>query len=224
ISSPTALRFPVAELCAGARAAGALSVVDGAHAPGQIDLDVAATGADFYAGNFHKWLCAPKGAGFLYVRPEAQALLEPPIVSWDWPAEEWADRFRWTGTHDPAAHLAVPAAIDFQSEHDWDEVRTRCHSLARLAAREVAELLGTEPFPERDEEFVQMVSVRLPPCNAEELSVRLAHEQRIEVAAQTWRGRRDLRISFQGYNDEGDLEALLAALPKLIRACRGAVR
>jgi isopenicillin-N epimerase len=224
ISSPTALRFPVEELCTKARAAGVLTVVDGAHAPGQIALDVAAIGADFYTGNCHKWLCAPKGAGFLYVRPESQAQLEPPIVSWDWPAQAWADRFRWTGTHDPTAHLAVPAAIDFQAEHAWDEVRSRCHDLAARAARDVAELLGTEPFPENDGEFAQMVSVRLPPCDAEELCLRLAHERRIEVAAQTWRGEPTLRVSFQGYNGDADLEALLEALPGMIRACAGTVR
>jgi isopenicillin-N epimerase len=181
-------------------------------------------GADFYTGNCHKWLCAPKGAGFLYVRPERQPLVEPPIVSWDWPSDTWADRFRWTGTDDPTAYLAVPAAIAFQEEHRWGEVRARCHVLAATAAREVAELLGTEPFPERDDEFVQMVSVRLPPCDAEELGVRLAHEQRIEVAAHTWRGQPTIRISIQGYNDESDVVALLEALRPLTRTRRGAVR
>ena len=224
ISSSTALRLPVEELCAGARSAGVLSVVDGAHAPGPIALDVTAIGADFYTGNFHKWLCAPKGAAFLHVRPEAQALVEPPIASWDWPEPAWADRFRWTGTRDPAAHLAVPAAIDFQAEHGWDEVRARCHSLAALAARELSELLGTEPFPEHDGEFVQMVSVRLPPCDAEALGVALAHEHGVEVAAVTWRDQPTLRVSFQGYNDESDLEALLTALPKTIRVRGGAMR
>jgi isopenicillin-N epimerase len=224
ISSSTALRFPVEKLCAGARSAGVLSVVDGAHAPGQIALDVMSVGADFYTGNCHKWLCAPKGAGFLYVRREAQTIVESPIVSWDWPEPAWADRFRWTGTRDPAAHLAVPAAIDFQAEHAWDDVRARCHSLAALAARELSELLGTEPFPEHDGEFVQMVSVRLPPCDADELGVRLAREGRIEVAATAWRDEPTLRVSFQGYNDESDLEALLEALPKSIRVGGGTVR
>jgi len=224
ISSATALRFPVEELCGRAREAGVLSIVDGAHAPGQIALDVEALGADFYAGNCHKWLCAPKGAGFLHVRPEAQPLLEPPIVSWDWPLDDWADRFRWTGTRDPSALLSVPAAIDFQVEHDWDGVRTRCHELAVRATRELAELLGAEPFADDDSEFVQMVAVRLPPCDAEELSVRLLREQRIDVTAQTWRGEPTLRISFQGYNDEQDLDALLRALPRLVRAHRPAMR
>jgi isopenicillin-N epimerase len=215
ISSPTALRFPVEELCARARAADVLTIVDGAHAPGQIDLDVTAIGADFYAGNCHKWLCAPKGAGFLYVRPGVQALLEPSIVSWDWPADSWADRFRWTGTHDPSAHLTVGAAIDFLAEHDWESLRERCHALAAQAMKDLCELLGTEPFPAHDDEFVQMVSVRLPPCDAEALGVQLAHEHRIEVLAQTWQGEPALRVSFQGYNDEEDLEALLRALSRL---------
>jgi isopenicillin-N epimerase len=217
VSSPTALRFPVEELCAGARAAGVLTIVDGAHAPGQIALDVVSVGADFYAGNCHKWLCAPKGAGFLYVRPEAQPLLEPRIVSWDWPADEWTERHRWTGTHDPSPHLAVPAAIDFQADHDWEAVRARCHELAVRAVKELSELLGTEPFASSDHEFAQMATVRLPArCDAEELSLRLYREHRVDVLAKAWRGEPTLRVSFQGYNDEDDLDALLTALQRLL--------
>jgi isopenicillin-N epimerase len=216
ISSPTALRFPVEELCARARDAGVLTIVDGAHAPGQIALDVAAVGADFYAGNCHKWLCAPKGAGFLHVRREAQALLEPLAVSWDWAAGDWAERHRWPGTHDPSPHLAVAAAIDFQAAHGWEAVRARCHDLAAHAVKALSEQLGTEPLAASDDEFVQMATVRLPPCNAEELCLRLYHERRIEVLAQTWRGEPTLRVSFQGYNDEDDLDALLKALPELL--------
>ena len=215
ISSPTALRFPVEELCARARDAGVLSIVDGAHAPGQIALELAGLGADFYAGNCHKWLCAPKGAGFLHVRREMQPLLEPLAVSWDWPADEWAVRHRWTGTHDPSSHLAVPAAIDFQAEHDWDAVRSRCHELAALAARELTDF-GLEPLAASDHEFVQMVAVRLPPCDAEALGLRLYRERRIEVLAQSWRGEPTLRVSFQAYNDENDLDALLSALRDLL--------
>jgi isopenicillin-N epimerase len=224
ISSPTALRFPVEELCVRARKAGVLTIVDGAHAPGQIALDMRALDADFYTGNCHKWLCAPKGTGFLYVRADAQPLLEPPIVSWDWPLDEWADRFRWAGTSDPSARLSIPAAIDFQAEHGWDGVRTRCHELAVSAVRELADVLGAEPFAADDSEFVQMVTLRLPPCAAEELSLRLLREQRIDVTAKTWRDEPTLRISFQGYNDEDDLDALLNALPKLVRTRRAAVR
>ena len=215
ISSATALRFPVEEVCARARQAGVLTIVDGAHAPGQIPLDVAAVGADFYAGNCHKWLCAPKSAGFLHVRQGAQPLLEPLVVSWDVEADAWADRYRWTGTHDPSAQLAVPAAIDFQAANDWDAVRERCHALAARAADELG-ALGLEPLAQEDDEFAQMVTLRLPPCDVEQLSLRLFRERRIEVLAQSWREQPTLRISFQGYNDESDLDALLTALPALL--------
>jgi isopenicillin-N epimerase len=216
VSSATALRFPVEELCRRARDAGVLVVVDGAHAPSQLDLDLEAVGADFYAGNCHKWLCAPKGAGFLYVRPEAQALLDPVILSWDWEEPAWPDRHRWHGTRDPSAYLAVPAAIDFQAERDWSRVRTRCHELAVRAWRELSDTLGTEPLAAGDHEFVQMCTVRLPPGDAHELGVRLRREHRIEVLAQDWRGEPVLRASFQGYNDDRDLEALMEALPRAL--------
>jgi isopenicillin-N epimerase len=214
VSSPTALRFPVEELCAHARAAGVLTLVDGAHAPGQIDLDLDGLGADLYTGNCHKWLCAPKGAGFLYARANVQDLLEPLTVSWDWDDDNWADRQRWRGTADPSPYLAVPAAIDFQAEHSWREVRARCHDLAARARRELTELVGTEPF---GEEFAQMVTVRLPPCEPRVVGERLFAEHNIEVLAQEWDGQPVLRASFQGYNDDRDLDALLEALPSVLR-------
>jgi selenocysteine lyase/cysteine desulfurase len=111
--------------------------------------------------------------------------------------------------------VAVPAAIDFQAAHDGDAVRERCHALATLAARELAEL-DLEPLPESDDQFVQMIAFRMPPCEAEQVTLRLAHEHRIEVLAQTWRGQPTLRLSFQGYNDERDLDALAGALATLL--------
>ena len=100
--------------------------------PGQIDLDLDSLGADVYAGNCHKWLCAPKGAGFLYARPEAQAWIEPLVVSWDWlDGAAFHELHRWQGTRDPSAFLAVPAAIDFQAEHDWPAVRGAATSSSR---------------------------------------------------------------------------------------------
>ena len=216
ISSPTALIFPVGEICTRAREAGVLTIVDGAHAPGQIALDLDRIGADFYAGNCHKWLCSPKGAGFLYARPEVQSLVEPLVVSWDWAEESWADRQRWAGTRDPTPQLAVPAAIDFQAEHRWDDVRARCHALAVRAQHELAQLLGTDPYAAAEHEFVQMVSVRLPPCDPNALHTRLFHERGIEVVCDAWRGEPYIRVSLQGYNDDSDLDALLDAVPELL--------
>jgi len=217
ITSPTALLLPVAEICAGARDAGVVTLVDGAHAPGHVPVDVEEIGADFYTGNCHKWLCSPKGAGFLHAREEVQALLEPAAYSWDWPHASFAERHRWAGTRDPSPWLAVPTAIDFQAEHDWDAVRARCHALAVLARDEVCALLGTAALASSDDEFVQMVTVRLPPCDAGAVQRRLFDEHRIEVVAQEWRGEPTLRVSFQGYNDDADLDALLEALPRALR-------
>ena len=112
VSCYTGVVFPVEELCRRARERDVISIVDGAHAPGQVPLRLDELGADFYAGNCHKWLCAPKGSGFLYARPERQDGLEPLVLSWDWEEETAFDtRRRWLGTRDPSAWLAVPAAI-----------------------------------------------------------------------------------------------------------------
>lgn len=183
--------------------ANAIVVVDGAHAPGQIPLALDELGADVYAGNCHKWLCAPKGAAFLYVRPNVQPDVVPPIVSWDWPEETFAERHRWQGTRDPAAFLAVPAAIDFQAQHDWPSVRDRCHAL--LASLE----LPLEPLTDT---FVQMRGFALPHgTDGDALKKQLYEEHHIEVPIVETPNRATMRVSVQAYNDERDLDALTAA-------------
>ena len=204
----------IAEVCRRARAAEVLSIVDGAHAPGQIELDLEAIGADVYAGNCHKWLCAPKGSAFIYARPEVQPLIDPPVVSWDWlDGAAFHERHRWQGTRDPSAYLAVPAAIDFQAEHDWPQVRRRCHSL--LAAHD----FGLEPLTD---EFVQMRGFRIDDPDPPELKRRLYDEHRIEVPVFETRQGWTLRVSVQAYNDEADLQALAAALASLRQRSRRA--
>jgi isopenicillin-N epimerase len=211
ISSATALRFPVEEICRRAREKGILSVVDGAHAPGQISLDLGSLGADFYAGNCHKWLCAPKGAGFLWARPDHQPWLAPLVVGWSEREETFADRHRWQGTQDPAAYLAVPAAIDFQAEHAWDDVRGRCHALAVEAGRRLT-ALGLRPLAPDESWLGQMIAAELPDCDTDDLKLRLYERHRVEVPLRRWDGRPLVRASFQGYNDERDLEAFVDAL------------
>jgi isopenicillin-N epimerase len=218
LSSPTALTFPVVALCARARAAGILTIIDGAHAPGQIELDLQALGADFYTGNCHKWLCAPKGAGFLYTRPERQALLVPLIVSWGWeslaPSDSpFVDYFEWTGTADPAAYLSVPAAIAFQQERDWPAVRTACHALVSEARRAIAALSDAPQLcAEGKQWYAQMASIPLPPCQIVPLKKRLWDEYRIEVPLIDWGGRQYVRVSIQAYNKPEDVERLVNAL------------
>jgi isopenicillin-N epimerase len=206
IASPTAFRFPVEELCARGRDAGIVSIVDGAHAPGHVDLDLAAVGADFYTGNCHKWLSAPKGSGFLHVAEAQRDRLEPRIIGWGWSDDaEFAERHQGEGTLDPSAYLSVPAAIRFQREHDWPRVRERCNALLRASVAR----LGLTPV---DPDFVQLVALELPPCDADELWRCLREEHRIEAPCWDWEGRPLLRISVAAYNDETDLRCLEAAL------------
>ncbi len=232
VTSPTALRFPVEELCRRAREAGILSIVDGAHAPGQIPVNLTAIGADVYSGNCHKWLCAPKGSAFLHVRPEHHATTEATIVSWGWVEgnELWREgrpfvsRNQWQGTRDLAAFLTVPAAIDFQAANEWDEVRARCHVLAGQARERLAELTGLEPIvpaPGPDDTrapwYGQMIAAPVPMVDGRELKRRLYDDHRIEVPITRWPDRQFIRVSFQGYNSESDLDRLIEALRDLLR-------
>jgi isopenicillin-N epimerase len=214
-TSSTALTLPVAELCRRARERGIATVVDGAHVPGHLPLNLSELDPDFYAGNCHKWLSAPKGAGFLYVRRELQRDVHPLLFSWGYEGDDptFLARHEKQGTRDPSAYLTVPYAIEWQREHRWDDVRARCHELARRAARE----LGLEPLVPgtRHDLYGQMVSLQLPENAPSDLQERLFDEHRIEIPVSR-DGRRLIRPSFQGYNDETDLERLRAALAALL--------
>ncbi len=218
VTSPTALIFPVAEICRRAREAGVLTVIDGAHAPGQIPVDLETLEADFYSGNCHKWLCAPKGSGFLYARPEHHALVEPLVISHGWTDDSTlVSRNQWQGTRDIAAFLSVPAAIEFQEAHDWDQVRLACHMLASDTLRQIVNQTGLQPLSaDSPEWFAQMVAAPIPDCDVEELKRRLYDEYCIEVPVFTWNGLTIVRVSFQGYNTSEDADCLVEALDKLL--------
>jgi isopenicillin-N epimerase len=227
ITSFSAVVLPVAPLIARARAAGIWTVIDGAHAVGQVPLDLHALGVDFYGGNCHKWLCAPKGAGFLYARREVQPLIQPLVVSWGWQARDpgpsrFVDEQSRQGTRDPAAFLAVPAAIAFQDAHDWPRVRAECHALAREARDGIAALTGLPPLTDDDPAWYgQMVACPLPPCDPVLLARWLREEYRVEVPVTMWEGAPFLRVSVQGYNTRADIHALLRALATVLPAvCR----
>ena len=216
ITSPTAVIFPVAEVCRRARAVGILTVVDAAHAPGHLDLNLGEIGADFYLGNCHKWLSSARGAGFMHARPDAQALLEPLVASWGWRSElpghsTYQDWYGWAGTDDPSAYLSVPDAIRFQGDHDWPAVRAECHALVTWARGQLVTLTGLPPICP-DSMVGQMASLPLPPGTLDRLGARLWDEYRIEIPHLRWQGHEFLRLSIQAYNSERDVTRLLDAV------------
>jgi isopenicillin-N epimerase len=222
VTSTTAVVLPVAELVRRARERGIVTVIDGAHTPGQIPLDLAALGADFYAGNCHKWMNAPKGSAFLYARRAMQPLLEPLVVSWGWRSDRpgpsrFVDEYEWQGTRDIAAYLTVPAAIEFMHEHDWPAVQRACHDLARAGRDRINAVTRLAPLtPAGDGWFGQMATVALPPCDHEALQRRLFDEFTIEIPTFSWNGGSYLRVSIQAYNDVSDVDALVHALSRLL--------
>jgi isopenicillin-N epimerase len=224
ISSPTALMFPVAEIARRAAAQGILTAVDGAHAPGQLDLNLEDIGADFYVGNAHKWLSGAVGAGFLYAQLDRQDLLKPLVVSWGWEPREpgpspFQDLFGWIGTDDPAAYLSVPAAIAFQQEHEWARVRTACRALASQAQAQIAKVTGLPPIsPDSPEWWVQMCVAPLPVnrnLSAKEVQRHLWEQYEVEIPIVEWQGYRFARLSIQAYNSVADVERLLDGLQQL---------
>lgn len=230
ITSPTALIFPIEAICQRARKAGILTIIDGAHAPGQIELNLKTLEADIYTGACHKWLMAPKGAAFLYARPEVQSWLMPLVVSWGYEAEhpgksQFVDYHEWQGTRELAAFLSVPAAIAFQEKYDWKQVRIECHKLAVNTRHRISELTGCEPLcAETDISareytwFNQMFTARLPDwIETTQFKERLFAEFRVEAPIINWNDQKYIRISIQGYNTPADGDVLLDAMRVLLK-------
>jgi isopenicillin-N epimerase len=216
-------------------------LVDGAHAPGMVDLDVRALAPAYYTGNCHKWLCAPKSAAFLWVREDLRPSVRPAVISHGanapvGPAERYRAEFDWMGTQDPTPALSVPAAIEFLGgllPGGWDEVRSRNRSLALEAGRLLADALGapracpesmvgsmlalpvpaSERFPERDRH-----SPSAPVLGPDPLHDALFREHRIEVPILGCPAHpgRILRISAQLYNRREHYAQLAAALDALL--------
>jgi isopenicillin-N epimerase len=225
ITSPTALTLPVQQICARARAAGILTFIDGAHAPGQIPLDLSTLQADFYTGNCHKWMLSPKGAGFLYATPSAQSMLEPLVVSWGYKAtpqtttgSRFIDIMQWTGTHDPSPALTVPSAIEFMQINNWPEVAKECQALLQQTLHDLSTLTGLPSiYPDPNSLTQQMGSALLPSnTNINLLKNRLYEEYKVEVPLIEWQNLKLLRVSIQAYNTTADTQALLDALQTLL--------
>lgn len=229
ITSATALRFPIERIIAIARERGIVTVVDGAHAPGQIPLALEELGADFTVGNLHKWMLTPKGTAFLHARGEAQELLEPLIVGHGWTPSyrelgaigglgnsRYVDEIEMRGTEDPAPFLAIPAALRFRAEHDWDAVVDRCASLVDDAAARISEMTGLPLLGAREFRAPQMASIPLPECDVIAVQEALRSDWLVEAPVRQWKDRRLLRVSVQGYNSVHDIDRLVEVLPKVL--------
>jgi isopenicillin-N epimerase len=221
ITSPTALRLPIELICQKARANGILTLIDGAHAPGQLPLDLEAIGADFYTGNCHKWMLCPKGVGFLYARREVQSLVKPLVVSRAYEPEKvnryghpMVDYFYWTGTRDPAAFLSIPAAIAFMEKHHWDAVRQECHALLRRTIARICDWAGMDPlYPLDSELYAQMGIAPLPPVkDLDRFRKCLYEDYHVVVPIMDWGDRLLTRISVQGYTTQADIDRFFEAL------------
>ena len=224
LTSTTALILPVAAVCAAARERGIATLVDGAHAPGQIALDLEAIGADFYVGNCHKWMCAPKGAGFLHARPEHHDMLDAPVISWGYAQGTGGHsgfeaylghtllerRMQWQGTRDVSAWLSVPEALLFQRRWEWPTVQQRSHALAQHALEVLTARHGLAPVA-RPDDWAQMVAIPVPAQDPQVLRHRLFEESRIEIPVTSHAGQVFVRLSVQGYNTPADIERLIQA-------------
>jgi len=228
ISSPTALTFPIEPVVRAARERGIITLIDAAHAPGQVPVDLDATGADFTTGNLHKWLCAPKGAAFLHARRDVQDLLEPLIVSWGWEPpgsgaqsftgeSRFIDLFQYTGTVDPSPFLAVPAALRFHHDPEWQSAVAGSRDLLGAARPRIAHVLKTMPVaPDGRGWFQQMSAFLLPEgMNGPELHRRLFEEFSVEIPTMFWNGRATIRISVNGYTEPWEVDRLVEGLEAL---------
>lgn len=231
VTSPTGLVLPVERLVRELRERGIRTMVDGAHAPGMLPLDLGALDPDYYTGNCHKWICAPKGAAFLYVRRALQEHVRPTVISHGANSPR-TDRsrfqleFDWIGTDDPTAFLSVPEALRVVGElvpGGWDEVRTRNRALVLRGREMLCDALGV-PAPAPEAMIGTLASIPLPdgePPSAagfahEPLQRALFEEERIEVPVFLWPAppERLVRISAQLYNAEDEYALLAEALQK----------
>ena len=231
VTSPTGIVLPLARLCAELGARGVDVLVDGAHAPGMVELDLRTLGATYYSGNCHKWLCAPKGSAFLWVRRDRHADVRPLTISHGANRKKpGRSRFRlefdWTGTSDPTAWLTVPVAIECIGSMlpgGWPAVMARNHALAVEARARLCAAVGSPP-PCPESMLGSLASVILPDGTQTEsvwgrldpLQVRLFEQWHIEVPVMSWPAppRRLIRISAQLYNSGAQFEHLAEALRK----------
>ena len=223
ISSSTALIFPVKEICDKAQELGLITIVDGAHVPGHIDLDLADLNPDFYTGTLHKWMLAPKGSSFLYVKKEFQDDIDPLVVSWGYeslaPSESrFLDYHEYQGTNDHSAFLCTPTVINFLKENDWKAKSEACKQIVFDNYQRFCDLLQTQPIAPITAEFLgQMASIPVKTSKPAELKDLLYDQYKIQIPVMPLNDKVYLRYSINAYNTQEDLEVLYRALEDILK-------
>jgi isopenicillin-N epimerase len=223
MSSATALIFPVKEICDRAKELGLITIVDGAHVPGHIDLNISELNPDYYTGTLHKWMLAPKGSSFLYVKRELQNDLEPLVVSWGYesvaPGEsQFLDYHELQGTRDVSAFLCTPKVIEFLEQNNWKAVSQSCKQIIFNNYQRFCDLLNTKPLSPITEEFLgQMASVPVNTKKPAELKELLYSKYKIQIPVMPLNDKIYIRFSINAYNSQEDLDILYRALEDIIK-------
>jgi isopenicillin-N epimerase len=222
VSSATALIFPVKEICDKASELGLITIIDGAHVPGQMDLNITELNPDFYTGTLHKWMLAPKGSSFLYVKKDFQEMLDPLVVGWGYesvsPGEsQFLDYQEFQGTREISAFLCTPKVIGFLEENDWKAKAKECRKIVLNNYQRFCDLLGSEPIcPINDGFLLQMASVPVKTSNPVGLKELLFNTYKIEIPVMTLNSDCFIRYSINAYNSQEDLDVLYNALQDII--------
>ena len=223
MSSATALLFPVKEICDKAQELGLITIVDGAHIPGHIDLNIQELNPDYYTGTLHKWMLAPKGSSFLYVKKEFQNDLDPLVVSWGYeslaPSEsQFLDYHEQQGTRDVSAFICTPTVVSFLEKNNWKQKSEDCKQIVLDNYQRFCDLLGTNPICPITSEFLgQMASIPVKTNNPQELKDLLYDKYKIQIPVMPLNGDVYIRYSINGYNSQEDLDILYAALQDIIK-------
>jgi isopenicillin-N epimerase len=222
ITSTTALKFPVKEICEIAKQKGLMTFVDGAHSVGHIPVDLSRLKADIYTGACHKWMMTPKGSSFLYVKKEFQDLFDPLLVSWGYDAmfpsdSKFLDYHQMQGTRDFSAFLTIPKSIEFMNQYNWTEIAASCRKMVRENAQRFCDLLGSKPLcPVTDEWLGQMFSIPITTAEPEKLQRHLFVKYKVEIPVMRHGDKTYLRYSINAFNSQNDLDRLYNALKEII--------
>jgi isopenicillin-N epimerase len=214
ITSSTALILPVKEICERAKELDLITIVDGAHVPGHIDLDLSKLKVDIYTGACHKWMLTPKGCSFLYINEEFKNRFDPLIISWGYNVNSnFSDHHELQGTRDYSAFLTIPTAVQFLKNNDWKSVSNTCKQMVLSNYEKTASILNGKPIcPVSADYLGQICSSPIKTVEPERLKSILYNEFKIEVPIMELNDSVYLRFSTQAYIDQNDIDLLHQAL------------